>query len=138
MARKKLADLVKEEAPQEEAAQVTESDQPIRGAPQAVSPGAGPRVGTYAESGVPRLAPWATTPKYLTLQRKEARLRDDQVLALSGLSRRMNREKREKVERITENTLIRVAVDLLLARQGELRGNTEDELRAALGLYETG
>lgn len=35
-------------------------------------------------------------------------------------------------ERITDNTLIRVAVDLLLARAGELNGTTEDSLRQSV------
>jgi hypothetical protein len=35
-------------------------------------------------------------------------------------------------ERITENTLIRVAVDLLLARARKLHGLTEDELRKSV------
>ncbi len=37
-----------------------------------------------------------------------------------------------KAERITENTLIRVAIDLLLAHADELRGSTEDELRESV------
>jgi hypothetical protein len=37
-------------------------------------------------------------------------------------------------ERITDNTLIRVAVDLLLTRADQLRGSTEDELRKSLSL----
>lgn len=34
-----------------------------------------------------------------------------------------------RTERLTENTLIRVAIDLLLAHAAELHGSTEDELR---------
>jgi hypothetical protein len=37
-------------------------------------------------------------------------------------------------ERITENTLVRLAIDLLLANAGQLQGSTEDELRRSLGL----
>lgn len=72
-------------------------------------------------------------PKYLTLVRKETRLTDLQIEQLTILTRKLNRCKKGG-ERITENTLIRVAVDLLLSRKDDLKGTTEDELRAALGL----
>ncbi|MGB7440115.1 MAG: hypothetical protein WA919_03535 [Coleofasciculaceae cyanobacterium] len=75
-------------------------------------------------------------PKYLTLVRKEARLREDQVFRLTALARKLNRQKKGG-ERITENTLIRVAVDMLLSQSDELRGATEAELRAGLGLEDT-
>jgi RNA polymerase-interacting CarD/CdnL/TRCF family regulator len=74
----------------------------------------------------------AAVPKYLTLLRKEARLREDQTLALARLARQLNRQKRKRGERITENTLIRVAVDLLLSEEGQIRGATEEEIREAL------
>ena len=68
------------------------------------------------------------TPKYLTLVRKETRLREDQLDDLTKLTRRLNRA-RKGGERLTENTLIRVAVDLLLTQSEALSGNTEHELR---------
>jgi hypothetical protein len=72
-------------------------------------------------------------PKYLVLQRKEARLRDDQVDALASLARRMNRGKVERGgERITENTLIRVAVDWLLSRDEPVGASSEEEIRRSL------
>lgn len=72
-------------------------------------------------------------PKYLRLVRKEARLSAEQFDALTDLARRLNRRKPKGVgERITENTLIRVAVDLLLAKRAQLDGTTEDELLASL------
>ena len=37
-------------------------------------------------------------------------------------------------ERITDHTLIRIAVDLLLADPGRLQGSTEAELRNSVGL----
>ncbi|RFA06846.1 hypothetical protein B7R21_18145 [Subtercola boreus] len=37
-------------------------------------------------------------------------------------------------ERLTDNTLIRVALDLLRSHEAELQGSTEAELRASLGL----
>jgi len=68
-------------------------------------------------------------PKYLTLVRKEARLREDQLDDLTSLTRSINRKRRGTGERITENTIIRVAVDLLLDKSGELKGFTEQELK---------
>ncbi|MBU7587296.1 MAG: hypothetical protein KAF91_31375 [Nostoc sp. TH1S01] len=74
-------------------------------------------------------------PKYLKLERKEARLRQDQIDALTDLTRKLNRTKRVKGgERLTDNTLIRIAVDLLLSKASELQGTTEDELRSSLNL----
>ena len=75
-------------------------------------------------------------PKYLTLVRKETRLREDQLEQLTILTRKLNRQ-RQGGERITENTLIRVAIDLLLSRSDELSGTTEAELREALRLSAT-
>jgi len=72
-------------------------------------------------------------PKYLTLLRKEARLREDQFDDLTALARTLNR-RRKGGERITENTLIRLAVDLLLKKADQLEGTTEEELRKALDL----
>ena len=73
-------------------------------------------------------------PKYLTLVRKEARLREDQLDNLTSLTRALNRKRRGAGERITENTLIRVAVDLLLNKSDELKGFTEQELRESVSL----
>lgn len=73
-------------------------------------------------------------PKYLTLARKEARLREDQLDSLTSLARSLNRKRKSSGERITENTLIRVAVDLLMNQSAELKGATEQELRASVGL----
>ncbi|MGN6221412.1 MAG: hypothetical protein ACTHNQ_18085 [Microbacterium sp.] len=67
--------------------------------------------------------------KYAQLSRKDARIRPDQELALTALADALMRRRTSRVERITENTLIRVAIDLLLTRADHLRGSTEDELR---------
>jgi hypothetical protein len=64
--------------------------------------------------------------------RKDARLRPDQVEALTALRRRAARGRRDRTERITENTLIRLAVDLLLAHADRLHGDDEDTLRRSL------
>lgn len=73
-------------------------------------------------------------PLYQRLTRKEVRFRDDQLEALDRLSRRLSRAKRGAGgERITENTLVRVAVDLLLRRADAIAGETEAEiLRSAI------
>lgn len=78
----------------------------------------------------------AQVPKYLALVRKETRLREDQIDKLTTIARKLNRAKRGG-ERITENTLIRVAVDLLLDRSESLSGTDEAELLNSLGLEVT-
>jgi hypothetical protein len=63
---------------------------------------------------------------------------DYQAARLTELTRALNdrrRRGRSTVgERITDNTLVRVAIDLLLTRADDLAGVTEEELRASLGL----
>jgi hypothetical protein len=73
-------------------------------------------------------------PKYLTLVRKETRLRSDQLDYLTSLTRSLNRKRKASGERITENTLIRVAIDLLIDKSNKLEGTTEEELSASVGL----
>lgn len=72
-------------------------------------------------------------PLYLQLIRKEARIRADQADQLTAEVRRLNQARKHRSgpvgERITENTLIRVAIDLLLSRVDDLAGSTEAELR---------
>lgn len=74
-------------------------------------------------------------PLYRRLTRKEVRFRDEQLEALDRIVRRLSRarrgtqgERRERGERVTENTLVRVAVDLLLKVEESLQGETEAEL----------
>ncbi|WP_346149283.1 hypothetical protein, partial [Kitasatospora cinereorecta] len=67
-------------------------------------------------------------PRYLTLVRKEARLRPDQATALADLRRRLARSRTDRSETITDNTLLRIAVDLLLAHADRLHGDTEEQL----------
>ena len=76
----------------------------------------------------------ADLPPYLTFERKETRLRPDQVTSLNVKARELNKTKDPEADRITDNTLIRVAVDLILARADELHGGDETQLRKALGL----
>ena len=85
------------------------------------------------EAATPGVPP--RVPKYLALERKEARLRGDQVDSLASLARRVNRQKPSRGgERITENTLIRVAVDWLLSQEDNVGGSTEEEIRRGLGV----
>lgn len=75
----------------------------------------------------------AGIPLYRRLARKEARLREDQYVALSRLVRILARRRTDRSgPRLTENTLIRVAIDLLLNRANCMVGNTESELRASV------
>lgn len=78
-------------------------------------------------------APKPPTPvraaaKYARLTRKETRVREDQYVALTQLARALMRLRTDRRERITENTLVRVAIDLLLASADRLAGDSEDAL----------
>jgi hypothetical protein len=70
-------------------------------------------------------------PKYLRLVRHDLRARTDQLEGIAALRRRIlaDRARGERSERITDNTLLRVAIDLLLAHGDDLAGATEDQLR---------
>jgi len=136
MPRQSVADLLGEvnqaptvlpprPAPVEAApAAAVEKPEPRRPAPRRVA--RGPRdAGT---AGVTE----SWIPKWQRLERKELRLRADQLDELARIRRTLNRQRGGEGERITENTLIRVAVDMLLGRAGKLRGTTEDELRKSV------
>ena len=72
-------------------------------------------------------------PLYLRLTRKDVRFRDEQLGALHALARRLSKARRgAKGERITDNTLVRVAVDLLLQHADELSGTDEAALLESL------
>ena len=70
--------------------------------------------------------------KFARLARKDARIRADQDAALTALAKGLMRRRPAKSERITENTLIRIAIDLLLSHADDLRGSTELELRSSV------
>ena len=144
--RRGLADLIGEvgAAPQEHEDEgrgresaATEAAPERRGEARESRPGSGGEATAReqsrdeaATSGVP-----PRVPKYLALERKEARLRGDQVDSLASLARRVNRQKPSRGgERITENTLIRVAVDWLLSQKDYVGGSTEEEIRRGLGV----
>lgn len=136
--RHKLADLVKQETERVESepevtdlqsSELTESQSSeVADSPTASTTASQPEVVSDLQS--------SEVPKYLALVRKEARLREDQIDKLTAITRKLNRQKRGG-ERITENTLIRVAVDLLLDRADSLSGTDEAELLNSLGLEET-
>jgi len=68
----------------------------------------------------------------LRFVRKETRLREDQQNQLTLQARRLNRAKRSAGARITENSLIRVAVDLFLAQADHAVGDDEDAIRKSI------
>lgn len=70
--------------------------------------------------------------KFARLTRKDARIRADQDAALTALAKSLMRRRSAKSERITENTLIRIAIDLLLANSDALHGSTEEDLRKSV------
>jgi hypothetical protein len=137
--RRSLDDLVSEasplEAPAELPQRVPDAGKPARAAAvgeaaagEPAAPGRAARQPARARRTTPELTE-SQTPKWQELERKELRLRPGQLDELARLRRLLNRQRAGAGERITENTLIRVAVDLLLASSGQLAGATEDELR---------
>ena len=144
--RRGLADLIDEigAAPQESGSEGRDRKRTATGALEEVPesrPGSGG--GATVESDAREqsrdeaMTPAPRVPKYLALERKEARLRGDQVDSLASLARRVNRRKASRGgERITENTLIRVAVDWLLSQDQYVGGSTEEEIRRGLGVAE--
>lgn len=72
-------------------------------------------------------------PRYLRLERKDVLFESAQVVGLYMAVRRLQHARRKKPgERITENTLVRVAARVLLDHADALSGITEDELTASL------
>ena len=73
-----------------------------------------------------------SAPAYLRYVRKETRLREDQQNQLTLQARRLNRAKKNQGARITENSLIRVAVDLFLTQIDRAVGDDEDAIRKSM------
>ena len=113
-----------------------ETQTPVQQAPEVQSPEVTkPKSRPRRPQGqAPAAVPAPGLPKYLRLERKELLIWPDQITGLSILARRLNRNRGGAGERITTNTLIRVAAALLLSRSQDLSGTTEDELRRSLGL----
>lgn len=136
MARQNLTSLLNTATAKAPEATVTQIAPP---APPAVErPEAGERINAPAPR--PKAAEKAakagrTGVRYYELERKETRLRSQQVEDLNAFARRLSKKREAgSGERITENTLIRIAVDLLLERKGDLAGDNEAELRKSVGL----
>lgn len=107
-------------------------DEPAQG-PLVTEPGRATPTGGEApkRKPVPLAAPRRDeppAPSYLRFVRKDTRLREDQLEALTSHARRLTRARRLAGGRITENTLIRIAVDLLLDRIERASGHDEPAL----------
>lgn len=101
-----------------------------------------PQEKSAAKKPAPQVA--ATTsrpagiPRYLTLVRKELRITEDQADQISRTARSLNLARQGQGERITDNTLFRLGISLLIDRLGDLHGTTEAELYESLGLTHEG
>jgi hypothetical protein len=73
-------------------------------------------------------------PKWLTFEPKPTRQRRDQLDWIEAKRKELNALRGRAGERLTDNTLIRVAIDLLIVNGERLQGTTEAELRASLGI----
>jgi hypothetical protein len=140
MPRQSISDLLSETDQAAPAEAPVLPSRPPEAAPAATAAASRPRTGSrrparpaqrVRDSGTVGVTE-SQIPKWQRLERKELRLRADQLDELARLRRSLNRQRAGEGERITENTLIRVAVDLLLSRAGDLRGATEDELRESV------
>lgn len=131
MARTKLTQLLDDSKP-ETVETIVQAPVPTGPTPTSVPPGpaaARPVRATAKEKAPIEVTEVGGGAHYLTFVRKETRLREDQMDALAAKARQINRNKTDGGERLTDNTLIRIAVDLLLARADKLAGSTEEELR---------
>lgn len=101
--------------------------------PAAGRPAAARRAPKVKEEPVDQEAEQA---RWLSMMRKEFRMHPQQAEDLKILTMRVNRQgRRDPGERVTDNTLIRIGLALLLEKhKNELRGSNEDELRASVGL----
>jgi hypothetical protein len=141
MARKKITDLLGEELTESESLMPSDSvdDALLMLETPVVLGGQNSKVAEIQASEVSKSESKVFTesvtnkiPKYLTLERKEVRLPSEHIDELTRLVRRLNRQRKGKDERITENTLIRVAVSLLADFGEKIEGNNESELLDSL------
>jgi len=132
MARANLGNLlsVATEQPAAPAPEVSPAANPAAEPTKAARKAAVPAPARKAVSRGPKTVQTGT--HWTEYERLEARLRDEQVEQLDTLVRRLNKRRGGVGERITKNSLLRIAVGLLLERQDSLAGNTEDEIRASL------
>jgi hypothetical protein len=144
MARQQLSALLEPRGNQEDTVKLGEAptaEEPVAAAPIETAPvpqaERQPPPRRLGRSKTPRsdARPKAEVlPPYLTFERKETRLRPEQVTSLNVKARELNKSKDPDADRITDNTLIRVAVDLLLSRASDLAGGDEALLRKSVGL----
>ena len=80
--------------------------------------------------------PDSDVPKWLTFEPKPTRQRRDQLDWIEAKRKELNALRGRAGERLTDNTLIRVAIDLLIVNGERLQGTTEAELRASLGIID--
>jgi hypothetical protein len=114
--------------------QPSPSPTPPQSAPKSAEP-AQPSRTRRTEDAAPAARPEpAEGTGYRSFARKETRVRDDQYTALTAHARRLTRTRPAGTERITENTLIRVAIDLLLEKSDRISGGSEAEIRKSVGL----
>lgn len=73
-------------------------------------------------------------PKYLRLDTKDVRFWPGQRTDLEMLVQELNRQRRRQGERITVNTLVRLAAAWIVEHGDQLQGITEEELAESLGL----
>ena len=141
MARPQLSSLLEPRGNEEDTVKVGEAPtpilevEPVRPAEPAVPAAQAivDRPKREARAKAPK-APVESVPPYLRYERKESRLRTDQLTDLTLRARQLNKTKDTDSDRITDNTLIRIAVDLLLSRADELTGGDEAALRKSLGI----
>jgi hypothetical protein len=136
MARQNIAALLgnapKAEEPEMPAAPASAPEQPAAPVEAAQPTAAAKPTPPKAKKPAAKPAPAGGEPLYLTLERKETRLRGDQYAELTAHARRLNKAKGVGGERITENTLIRIAIDLLVPLLDQASGRDEAEIRESV------
>ena len=114
----------------------------LEGSPAPLAGAARELQAVAAEAAIPSatmvVAP-APSPaaKWITLEPKQTRQRKDQIRWVEIKRKELNTLRQGTGERLTDNTLIRVALDLLIHHGDELQGTTETELRSSLGIPST-
>jgi len=134
MARQKLSDLLGNVETAPDTSLRAAGHKAARVAPELNSvPGEAASVELASEHQVTgSAAAEVSLPTYLRMVRKETRLREDQQNLLTVHARRLNRARAAGTPRITDNTLIRIAVDLLLTRIETASGDSEEAVLKSL------
>lgn len=95
---------------------------------------AAPRTVAFEAPQAPVIPIIGPNARWIHFERKDTRLRADQLRWTEAKRKQLNTLRAGRGDRLTDNTLIRIALDLLIERGDELAGTTENELRASLGL----